>query len=125
MSLNGLLLTLLAALITAASNLLLRSGITRGGGFGVSGHGLFLDLLVLSREPRFSAGVVLYGAAALVWFRVVSTEALSNSYILLVSVTFILVTSGAMVFFGEPLTVRKAAGTILVLIGLSLIARNG
>jgi len=123
MSLIGLLLIGLAALLTAISNLALRSGLDRAGGFGLSFDNLGSNLLALFREPLFITGVILYGIAALVWFRVISTENLSSAYPLLVSITFMLVTLGAVMLFHEPVSWPKMLGICLILAGIVLVAR--
>jgi drug/metabolite transporter (DMT)-like permease len=122
MSRHGLLLVGLSALLTVASNLMLREGVTRAGGFGLSLRTLVSDLLRLVRQPFFVAGLVLYATAALVWFRVISTENLSSSYPLLVSLTFVLVTLGAVVFFREPISWQKVLGLGVILAGILLVA---
>lgn len=86
---RGMLLVGLSALLTVASNLMLRAGVIRAGGFGLSLGRLVSDLLRLARQPLFVTGLVLYATAALVWFRVISTENLNSSYPLLVSLTFV------------------------------------
>jgi multidrug transporter EmrE-like cation transporter len=123
MSKHGLLLVGLSALLTVASNLMLRDGVIRAGGFGLSLRTLVNDLLRLARQPLFVAGLVLYATAALVWFRVISTEDLSSSYPLLVSLTFVLVTLGATVFFREPVSWQKVLGLGVILAGIVLVAR--
>ena len=123
MSERGLLLVGLSALLTVASNLMLRGGVTRAGGFALSLASLISDLLRLARQPLFVAGLVLYAMAALVWFRVISTENLSSSYPLLVSLTFVLVTLGATVFFREPVSWQKVLGLGVILAGILLVAR--
>ena len=123
MSERGLLLVGVSALLTVASNLMLRAGVVRAGGFGLSLRTLVSDLLTLARQPFFVAGLVLYATAALVWFRVISTENLSSSYPLLVSLTFVLVTLGATVFFREPVSWQKVLGLGVILAGILLVAR--
>ena len=123
MSAAGFVFIVSAALVTAISNILLRIGVKRAGGFGVSQHGLFRDLANLSAEPAFILGVLLYGVAALIWFRVVSTENLATGYVLLVSVAFISVTVGASLVFREPMTAQKIIGMGVILTGIILVAR--
>ena len=120
---RGLLLVVFTAVLTVASNLMLRGGVTRAGGFALSPASLISDLLRLARQPLFLAGVALYGTAALVWFRVISTENLNSSYPLLVSLTFVLVTLGATVFFHEPVSWQKVLGLGVILAGIVLVAR--
>jgi len=98
MSERGVLLVGWGAL-TVASNLMLWEGVTRAGGFGLLLGRLASDLLGSARQPLFVVGFALYAAAALVWFRVISTENLNSSYSVLVGVTFVLVTSGLQCSF--------------------------
>ena len=123
MSERGLLLVGLSALLTVASNLMLREGVTRVGGFGLSPRTLVSDLLRLARQPLFVAGLVLYAMAALVWFRVIATENLNSSYPVLVGLTFVLVTLGATVLFREPASWQKVLGLGVILAGIVLVAR--
>lgn len=123
MSGHGMLLVGLSALLTVASNLMLREGVTRADGFGLSLGRLVSDLLRLARQPLFVVGLALYAAAALVWFRVISTENLNSSYPVLVGLTFVLVTSGATVFFREPVSWQKVLGVGVILVGVLLVSR--
>jgi len=122
-SARGLLLVATSALLTALANLLLRGGLLHLGQFSLSADKLRPQLLALGSQPMFVGGVVLYGLAALVWFSVVSIERLSISYPVLVGLTFILVTSGAMVFFHEALSWQKLSGIAIILTGIVVVAR--
>jgi multidrug transporter EmrE-like cation transporter len=125
MTLRGLLMVGLAALFTIAANLMLRGGLIKAGGFGVSNQGFFGDILALLKNPIFDIGVVMYGVAALVWFRVISTEQLSSAYPLLVSISFVFITMGAVVFFHETLSWMKILGIVVILAGIVFVARSG
>ena len=115
--------TLVAAILTAVANVMIRIGILRFGGFKPVGAldvaWQFLDLL---REPFFFFGFLLYLVAALVWFRIIAAAPLAIAYPLMVSVTFIAVTGGAVLIWGEPLTAQKVAGLILILAGIFLVS---
>ena len=119
MTRQGLLLVVLSALGTVAGNLMIRAGLARAGGMGLSAAKVAAVFL----EPLVAGGLALYGTAALIWFRVVSTEELSTSYPLLVSLTFILVTLGAVFFFGEKISLQKLVGLAVILVGIVVIAR--
>jgi len=119
MTSTGLLLVVLSALFTVSANLLMRGGVLRAGGFSLS----LASALSLCRQPLFLAGFILYGVAALIWFRVLSVENLSTSYPLLVSLTFILVTLGAIFFFKEPVSTQKLVGIAVIVAGIVLVAR--
>ena len=122
MPLVGWLLVLFSAGLQVAGTLLLRSGVYRAGGFGASLAEVPRGLLRLAGQPMFLVGFVLYGLAALVWFRVLSTQPLSLAYPLLVSLTFIFVTLGATTLFHEPMTARKLLGLAVILIGIFVVS---
>lgn len=115
--------TLIAAILTAVANVMIRLGILHFGGFKPTGAldvgWQFLNLL---REPFFFFGFLLYFLAALVWFRVIAAAPLAIAYPLLVSITFIAVTAGAALIWGEPLTVQKVVGLVLILTGIFLVS---
>ena len=125
MTLQGILLIVVAAFLTVVGNLLMREGVVRGGGLSLSLATLIQELGRLARQPLFVVGVLLYGLASLVWFRIVSTENLNSSYPLLVSLTFLLVTLGATLLFHEPLSLQKALGVGVILVGIVLVASAG
>lgn len=124
MNMQGFLLVCLTAVLTMVSNLMLRAGIRQAGGFRLSGSHFVSNMLRLAREPLFDAGVVFYALAAIVWFRVVSSENLSSSYPVLVGLTFVLITAGAIMLFHEPYSVQKTIGLVLILSGIVLIFRG-
>ena len=118
-----MLLVLLTAGLTMLANLLLRAGIDAAGGFVMNDVvGAVRALVRLFLEPRFTIGFALYAAASVVWFRVVATEPLSLAYPILVSLTFALVTGGAVLLFSEPLSLRKVLGLVVILGGIVLIS---
>lgn len=122
MTLQGILFIVLAAGMTVAGNLMMREGVVRAGGLSLQLSTLRPEIFNLMRQPLLVAGVVLYGLASLVWFRIISTENLNSSYPLLVSITFLFVTLGATVFFRESLGLQKILGMIAILVGIVLIA---
>jgi len=123
MTSHGLVLVILSALCTAVANLLMRGGILQTGAFTLSLGAMKNQVVSLSHQPLFVVGVILYGVAAVIWFDVLSRENLSTSYPLLVSLTFILVTLGAMMFFHEHVSWQKVLGLGVILGGILLVAR--
>ena len=120
----GWWLVLISAGLQVAGTLLLRSGIDRAGGFGGSLAEVPNSLLRLASQPLFIIGFILYGMAALVWFRVVATQPLSTAYPLLVSLTFIFVTLGAVILFQESLTLQKLLGLVILLVGIFIAGKG-
>lgn len=123
MTSRGLVLLISSAFCTVGANLLLRGGILRAGGFTLSLDRVKDQILGLCRQPMFVVGVVLYGIAAIIWFRVLSTEDLSLSYPLFVSLTFVLITLGSAYFFREQVSWQKALGISVILAGFLLTVR--
>jgi len=113
-----------AAALTAISNLALRFGIQKLGGFELSAARLVPQMLTFSREPACLIGIFGQVAAAVLWFRIISVVEISRGYPLLVSLTFLLVVVGSLVFFGEPVSWRKLAGLIVILGGIQLVSRG-
>ena len=120
MSRTGWILVLLSATLAVGANLLLRSGVERAGGLaaGITG------LVNLARQPYFDLGLILYALATLVWIRVLSVEPLSIAYPVLVSITFLLVTMGAMLLFRESLAWHKILGLVVILAGIFIVSRS-
>ena len=121
---RGLALVVLAALLTASGNLMLREGVMRAGGLTLSRDSLVVEAGRLLRQPLFDIGVLLYASASVVWFRIVSTEKLNTSYPLLVAITFLFVTSAATLIFHEPLSKLKVLGLAAILAGIALVSRS-
>jgi multidrug transporter EmrE-like cation transporter len=123
MSATGFLLVLSTAALTMIANLLLRAGIDAAGGFLLgSAMEILRALVALFTQPLFALGFAIYFLASVVWFRVVATEPLSLAYPILVSLTFILVTAGAVFFFSEPLSLRKVVGLAVILAGIAIVS---
>ena len=120
MTLGGFLLLLVTGLCMAAANFLMKSGISEAGGFALS----VSDLLRLARQPRFVAGFLLSGIAALIWFRILATQKLSTCYPLFVGLTYSLITVGAFYFFHEKISVQKLAGLGAIVAGIVAVARG-
>lgn len=123
MSTRGMILILAGAFLTAGANLLLRRGVRAGGGFGFAPGSLFQQILNLMQQPAFVIGMILYALAAFVWFAVVGIEDLSISYPAMVSLVFVLVNAGAVIFFGEQLSAQKLIGMLIILTGVVVVAR--
>jgi multidrug transporter EmrE-like cation transporter len=115
-------LLILSAISTVAANLLMRGGINRNGGFMSQGT-VLESVIALMRQPMFVTGFLLYGLAAMFWFNVVATGSLSTTYPLLVSLTFVMVTIGAAIFFNEQVTWQKILGITIILVGFVIVAR--
>ena len=121
---QALALVGVTAVLTAAANLLLRHGVVQAGELSLTGRRAIDTAVRLIREPAFVVGFVLYGVAAVVWFRVLAIAEVSTSYPILVGLTFAMVCLGAVLVFHESMPVLKALGILVILAGIILIARS-
>lgn len=120
MSKLGMALTLFAAILTTAANLCLRKAFEHPL-VGTEGIRRIASLL---GDAAFVAGSLLYGLAMLVWIKVVSMEQVGIAYPVVVGLTFILLMLGAALFVNEPISLKKIAGTLLILAGITIVARS-
>ena len=120
MTLAGFLLLLLTAVCMAVANVLMKNGIAQAGGFTPSISALF----ALLRQPKFVAGFLLSGIAALMWFRILATQKLSTCYPLFVSLTYLLITVGAFYFLHEKISTQKLLGLAILVVGITTVARG-
>ena len=109
--------------MTMSANLMLRAGIDAADGFAPTGaFEMMIAVLKLFHQPIFAIGFFAYILASVVWFRVVATEPLSVAYPILVSLTFTMVTAGAVLFFQESLSTQKIVGIVTILAGIAIIS---
>jgi multidrug transporter EmrE-like cation transporter len=118
MSALGLILTVVSAFLVVIANLLLRQAMNTSG-FNFS----FAHFVRLLLKPSFVLGLILYFASMVVWFKVLAMESLSSCYPILVSISFLGVTLGAVFLFKEPLPLVKIAGIVTILFGIILVVR--
>jgi undecaprenyl phosphate-alpha-L-ara4N flippase subunit ArnE len=78
-------------------------------------------LIELARLPTMWVAVALYAGATLLWVRILTTVPLSRAYPF-VALAFVLVPAAGYVFFHEPITIRYALGTALIVIGVAVSA---
>lgn len=124
MTFRGLSFVFLSAMFTVAANLMIRAGVDRAGGFPAQLQNITGAIAKLMAQPLFDCGILLYAASSIVWFHVISTEPLSVAYPLLVSLTFIFVTLGAIVIFNEAMNLPKVLGIVIILVGIIILSRG-
>jgi multidrug transporter EmrE-like cation transporter len=122
MTIRGLSLVIISALLTVAANLMLRAGVDKAGGFAAILRSSFSAIIKLIAQPLFDLGVFLYAFVSLIWFHVISTEPLSVAYPLLVSLTFVFVTLRAIFIFHKALNLTKLVGIIIILTGIIILS---
>src|SRR6266404_6292275 len=114
----GVALVILASSFTSVANLIFRAAMSETNSLSAP---LIIDRLL--HRTTFYAAWVLYVAAIAIWFRVLQTEPLSSAYPILTSITFTLVSAGAVLLFHEEMSVMKVAGMVLILFGVALVSK--
>src|SRR5262245_47163614 len=120
---RGVALVIVAAIVQSAANLLLRGGVRRFASFSLEPEQIVRSLLGLATQPLFLSGMVLYVVSAIIWFRVVSLEDLTTAYPLLIGVSFVAVSIGAIFLYGERISSLKVFGMTLILLGVTIVGR--
>lgn len=116
----NLFLILINTLILASGQFLWKYGITQNPG----GFRSLKGILQLFFSPYVLSGLVMYGAATVLWLFILSKMPLSLAYPIQ-SLAYVLAVIGAYYLFHEPLNAAKIAGCILILAGVSLIGWKG
>jgi len=80
-------------------------------------------LLQVARAPALWVALVLYAFATVLWVRILATVPLSRAYPFM-AMAFVLVPAAGFFFFREPITLRLACGTGLIIAGVLLAARG-
>ena len=77
--------------------------------------------LAVASSPTVWVGLFLYAFSALVWLFVLARVDVSVAYAF-VALGFLLTMALGFLLLGEPLTLQKVAGTLLVVLGVWLVA---
>lgn len=123
-SVTGLILVFIAAILMGSASLMLRASIDNIGGFGEDTNRIVQNIFALILQPLFIIGVIAYGSGTLLWMRVMSSEPLTIGYPILMGISFLMITGGAAFFFKEAITIPKLIGMALVVAGV-FAASNG
>ncbi len=86
----------------------------------LTGGGLMRVVLAVTTSPTVWLGLFLYGFSAVVWLFVLAKLQVSVAYAF-VALGFLLTMLLGCVVLGEPLTLRKLAGTALIMLGIWLV----
>jgi drug/metabolite transporter (DMT)-like permease len=116
-------LILLAVIINATAQLLLKAGTNRIGVFNFSWSNIAPISLQVISNPFILAGLACYVLAVIVWILVLSRTEVSVAYPM-ISLAYILNAIAAYYFFNEDLSLVRIAGIGVIIFGVYLIART-
>lgn len=108
-------LLLLAALLNASANVLMKAGAR-----GVPSEGGFFALV---RRPALWLGLLCFGLSLVGYTLSLRRFEISFAYPVMVGVGFSIVVLSAWLWFGEALSLSKLAGIALIFAGIVLAAR--
>jgi multidrug transporter EmrE-like cation transporter len=120
MTLTGWFWVIICSLSAASSSFLLRRSIDNIGKFELELRSLY----GLATQPLFFIGIILYALTGIIWLRVLATEQLNIAYPVLISITFVIVSCGSVVFFKEAMTVLKLIGLVIIVLGISFVTKG-
>jgi multidrug transporter EmrE-like cation transporter len=122
MNARTLSLILLSVAITAVAQVILKRGMSVSGMHEALGMGWASATLAVASNAWVVAGLALYFLGAVIWLVVLNRVPVSFAYPF-VGLGFVLTALLAWGLLGEGLSIARALGTLLVTLGVALIAR--
>ncbi|WP_270584011.1 EamA family transporter [Bacillus smithii] len=113
-------LILVNTLILVSGQFLWKYGMMKSG----QSFSSLLGILKLLLSPYILTGLILYGAATVLWLFILSKVPLSVAYPIQ-SLAYVFALFGAYFLFGETLTSWKIAGVLLIVAGVAMISVHG
>ncbi len=117
------LLIFTGVLLNAAAQLLLKAGVNAVGHFSFSAENVVPVGLQLATRPQILAGLACYVVSVVVWILGLSRVDVSVAYPML-SMGYVVNALAAWWLFGEVVTLQRAVGIGVILIGVYLVARS-
>lgn len=123
MSSTSLVLVLVATLLGATAQLLLKAGTNAIGQFDFYWQNALPTATRLAKEPALLGGVACYGLSLIVWIMALSRVPVSVAYPM-VAIGYVLNAFAAWHWLGESLGAQKLVGISFIVIGVWLVARS-
>jgi multidrug transporter EmrE-like cation transporter len=116
------LIVLLSVALTASAQILLKVGMSGVAVRQALSDGPILAILMeVVRAPAIIGGFVLYGISVVLWLWILSRLEVSRAYPF-VGLGVIITMLFGVFMLGEPLSLAKVVGTILVAAGIYVVA---
>lgn len=116
------LLLLLTIVLTAVANLLLKyAAVNRQE--SVEAKGIIASLWEMFTTPSLVLGIFFLGLAVISYAIALRHINLSVAYPVMTTSVVVLVAIFSAIYFGEPVTLAKAAGTVMVISGVILLSQ--
>lgn len=125
LTVQGAVYVVLAAVLSATGNLIIKNAAkSMAGGLNLGGGHLVQSLIHLFTNPGIVVGLALYLVGFVLWAKVLSTIGISSAYPIFISLAFVMVVVGSRVLFQESLNAIKVAGIFLIAIGIIVVSRG-
>ena len=113
-----------SVMLSSVAQILLKRGMSNPAVLNVLNSGSTLDIIKeVSTNVFVFGGLFLYFASAAVWLLVLAKTDVSTAYPF-VGVGFVVTMLLAFAINGETLTIAKVTGTLLIALGVAVIARG-
>lgn len=123
MNLSVLGLILLSVTLSAVAQIVLKHGMTAPATRDAMAGGGLQAVTTIITNAYVIGGLALYGLGMVFWLGVLSRVDVSQAYPF-VGLGFLLTMAFGVLLLGEPFSVGRAAGTLMVLAGVLLVARS-
>ena len=111
-----------SAVFVVAGHLIIKAGLNALSP-SVHGSSLAMRMLHAILQPQVLGGLLIYGMGTVCWMRTVSQKEISFVYPLS-GVNYVLVVAASTVFFQEVVSPKRAAGVLLIVLGMILMTRQ-
>jgi multidrug transporter EmrE-like cation transporter len=120
-----ILFVLFSVLLSSGSQVLMKYGMssTEIQTAMESAAGPMRIAVAIATSPPILLGLVCFGLSAVVWLFVLSKIPLSTAYPFVALGIAITVAAGRMIF-GEPVTLAKLLGVVLIIVGVTTVAAS-
>ena len=115
---------LIVPLLAIISQTSLKKGLSKIGGIKISSFSEFVgSFLKLFQEKYIYIGVILAILGAFIWLIIISKKDLTFAFPISSAIFFIILFLSSWLFLGENITIWKISGTVVILIGVSMLFR--
>jgi len=123
MNLSVLGLILLSVTLSAVAQIVLKHGMTAAATREAMAAGGLHAVTTILTNLYVIGGLALYGLGMVFWLGVLSRVDVSQAYPF-VGLGFLLTMAFGILLLGEPFSIGRATGTLMVLAGVLLVARS-
>ena len=121
---NFYALLIISVTSNVTANILLKTSVIRSGGVIADSGKLIDSLLKVVLSPLTIIGLALYGFSFLIWLRVLTFNDLSRAYPIFATIVFMMTTLGSIRFLNEDVSLMRAVGIAIMLVGIFVVAKS-